>query len=222
MATPPPHDPGAAPSSPRVERRRERARQRLVAAARELVAERGVEATTLRDVTARADVGFASLYHHFADKDALVAAVFAEALEAVAAAAIGAATDRDDAAEAVAVAHRWFIRLAHADPPLARLVVQLDGVEALFARQLAHHARPVFERGIADGRLAIDDLDTMLAFTMGGTLGVLRSALAGELDEEVGERSATVLLRAAGVPQAEAREIAARPLPRIDGARAAG
>ena len=209
---------GAEPAAPapRVARRRERTRRRLIEAAREVIAERGVEALRLRDVTTRADVGFASLYHHFADKDALVDAVFAETLEAVAATTIAAVRDVADAAEAVAIAHRAFLRVADADPPLARLIVQLDGADALFATHMTGYARPVFERGIAEGRFTIDDLDTMLAFTMGGTLGVVRAALAGALADDVAERSARVLLRAAGLPEDEAIEIAARPLPAIE------
>jgi len=51
--------------------------QRILAAAGEVFAERGLEAT-LADVAARARVGVASVYRRFANKDDLILALFAE------------------------------------------------------------------------------------------------------------------------------------------------
>ncbi len=53
-------------------------RRALLAAARQLVAERGVENFTLRQVARLAGVSHAAPYHHFADKAALVAALAEE------------------------------------------------------------------------------------------------------------------------------------------------
>jgi AcrR family transcriptional regulator len=50
-------------------------RARIVAAAGELMWVRGVAATTLDDVRVASDTSKSQLYHHFRDKDALVAAV---------------------------------------------------------------------------------------------------------------------------------------------------
>lgn len=50
-------------------------RDRIVAAAAELMYTRGVAATTLDDVRAASGTSKSQLYHHFADKDALVHAV---------------------------------------------------------------------------------------------------------------------------------------------------
>lgn len=58
----------------------ESTRTALVAAARELFAERGFHAVGVRDVTARAGLSRGALSHHFADKTALFIAVF-EAVE---------------------------------------------------------------------------------------------------------------------------------------------
>jgi AcrR family transcriptional regulator len=51
------------------------ARQAMLEAARELFAERGFERTTMRAVGTRAGVDPALIYHYFADKDGLLAAV---------------------------------------------------------------------------------------------------------------------------------------------------
>jgi AcrR family transcriptional regulator len=58
-------------------------RERIVAAAAALMFERGVAGTSTDEVQARAGVSASQLYHYFADKRALVAAVIAWQTEAV-------------------------------------------------------------------------------------------------------------------------------------------
>lgn len=48
-------------------------RRRLLKAARELFAEKGMDLTTIDDITQRADVGKGTFYYHFADKNEIVA-----------------------------------------------------------------------------------------------------------------------------------------------------
>jgi AcrR family transcriptional regulator len=59
-----------------------RNRERILAAAREVFAERGIDAT-LDDVADRAGVGVGTVYRRFADKDELLDALFSEGLEAL-------------------------------------------------------------------------------------------------------------------------------------------
>jgi TetR/AcrR family transcriptional regulator, transcriptional repressor for nem operon len=61
-------------SSPKTARGRQ-TRERIVAAAAELVGERGVANTSLDDVIARAGVSKSQLYHYFDDREALLRAV---------------------------------------------------------------------------------------------------------------------------------------------------
>jgi TetR/AcrR family transcriptional regulator, transcriptional repressor for nem operon len=63
------------PDRPRLTRKGERTRARIVAAAARLIHERGVAGTTLDDVKAAAEVSGSQLYHYFPDKDDLVQAV---------------------------------------------------------------------------------------------------------------------------------------------------
>jgi AcrR family transcriptional regulator len=66
----------------------------LVAAAREVFAERGVEAS-LEEIARRAGVGVGTLYRHFATRDALVEAVFERRIGEFAAVAERAAEEPD-------------------------------------------------------------------------------------------------------------------------------
>ena len=62
----------------RFEQRKQRTRHRLMQAASELLVEKGFEATTVQDVTDRADVGRGTFYIHFTDKDDIVGALLHE------------------------------------------------------------------------------------------------------------------------------------------------
>lgn len=74
-------------------------REALLAAARGLIDEAGVEALTLREVARRAGVTTGAPYHHFADKAALVAALARQELEDLDRAAEAALAGIDDPRE---------------------------------------------------------------------------------------------------------------------------
>jgi AcrR family transcriptional regulator len=67
----------------RLTRRGRETRERIVAAAAELIFERGVAETTLEDIRAAAGVSGSQVYHYFEDKQALVRAVVDHQAEAV-------------------------------------------------------------------------------------------------------------------------------------------
>lgn len=72
-----------APSGKRLTRKGEQTRQRIVAAAAQLMYEQGVTEATLEEVRAAAGVSGSQVYHYFADKQALLLAVIEYQTEAV-------------------------------------------------------------------------------------------------------------------------------------------
>ena len=122
-------------------------RAALIAAAREIVESDGMEAASLREAARRAGVSQAAPYHHFADKEALLAAVaeqgFEELTVAMTSQAPAAETDmaRFDATGV------GYVCFAAANPGLFRL---------MFGRPLAQgassaaatRAYEVLERGV--------------------------------------------------------------------------
>jgi AcrR family transcriptional regulator len=87
MATPP------RTGEPKGEKR-VRTRARLLAAARELVAERGYEHTTLADVAKRAGMTTGAIYGNFANREALFVALGQEFWTPIAPSVVAPATDR--------------------------------------------------------------------------------------------------------------------------------
>lgn len=55
-------------------------KQRILAAAVEIFAERGIEGTTVREISARAGANQAAVHYHYGSKEKLLMAVFAEML----------------------------------------------------------------------------------------------------------------------------------------------
>ncbi|MCK9248005.1 MAG: TetR/AcrR family transcriptional regulator [Solirubrobacteraceae bacterium] len=203
------------PPGTRVARRRAATRRRLLAAARSEIARNGVDGLRLRDVIDAAGVGFGSLYSHFDDRQAVVEAVFTDTVENVARATIAVAAEEPDPARAVAVAQQGFVGLAFEEPEIARLIVRLDHADALFADVTAGLSRPILERGVAEGRFTIDDVDAMLTFMVGGTLATVRAILTDRLPPTARVSAARILLQALGLSARDAAEVAARPLPPI-------
>ena len=93
----------ASPSTPRGRATRER----IIRAAAELVAERGVAAVSLDDVGARAPASRSQLYHYFDDKEALIRAV----VDATSDAVLGAQDELLEHIDSWAGLDRWFSAL---------------------------------------------------------------------------------------------------------------
>jgi AcrR family transcriptional regulator len=182
----------------RQDRRRLRTRTALLDSARRCMGERGIDAVTIAEIAAEADVAFGSFYNHFDSKDAIVEALVVELLDALGELIDATIADIDDPAAALAVAFRmaqggndrswaaFMVRAAVADRRV------LDGILA--------RARRDIERGIAAGRLTVPDLDaamTMLA-------GALLFASEGGVDPGA---CAEMLLRMLGVAPDEASRL---------------
>lgn len=200
----------------RRDRRKAETRSKLIAAARELFATAGVDATRINEITEAADVGFGSFYNHFDGKDAIVAAVAEQAIREVGEAIADATADLPDAAEVVAAAHRTVIAHAVADPDLGWLLVRLELSHDLATRGLGPFAARDLQRGIDDGRFTVGDPTAVLIASGGALLGTIRAVLQGRTGatpDVAGQHHAAAVLRMLGVPGLEADEIARRPLP---------
>ncbi|HEX6390490.1 MAG TPA: TetR family transcriptional regulator [Solirubrobacteraceae bacterium] len=116
-------------------------RRRLIHGVMDAVAEKGLAATTVTDITDRAGVSKKTLYEHFPDKLACFLAAYQEKaaamLQHVGAASIAAREDGADAADQLRAGTRAYLEFLVAEAPYARtfaLEMSAAGPEAI-----AHH-----------------------------------------------------------------------------------
>ncbi|MEX0753576.1 MAG: TetR/AcrR family transcriptional regulator [Actinomycetota bacterium] len=139
-------------------------RRALIDATFELIDERGLEATTLREVTRRAGVSHAAPYHHFADRSALLSAAAVESFELLAvhlrSAARRARGDGATRLKAVVVA---YARFALEHRPRWRLLIEPEPVSGpmgaevhLAATEVRERVGSVVQDAIEDGSLRAD------------------------------------------------------------------
>ncbi len=135
----------------------QRNRERILAAAREVFAERGPGAT-LDDVAARAGVGVGTVYRRYPNKDALLDELCEQRIEELAALAAVSVRDPDPWRALVGFLER-VAELYVADRALEHLVVHLGRGEQRVARARAALSAPIaalVERARASGRLRAD------------------------------------------------------------------
>lgn len=200
-------------SEPRIDRRRLRTRAALLRAGLDLFAARSVDAVSVDDIVAAADVAKGSFYNHFSDKEALAHAVGIEVRKGVEAAAAGVNTGVADPAERVARALSLFARMAGENPQGVRAMQRLFDAASVPDAPMDAGVRADVQMGLAIGRFR--DLSVGSAVLL--TLGVVQIGVSRVLQGDQDAPPATVardlafgLLRGLGVADAEAAMIAAR------------
>ncbi|WTW93126.1 TetR/AcrR family transcriptional regulator [Streptomycetaceae bacterium NBC_01309] len=184
-------------------------RERIVAAAREVFAEDGPEAS-LNEIARRAGVGPGTLYRHFPNRRALAAAVVVERVEALVAhadrlltadasadmadmadtAAAAAAADAADAALAEWLAAFLAHARLHQGTGVAAMIEESDGLGVDCHRLITDAAAALLARAQREGTarpdIASDDLVQLV-------VGIALSAALGGDDEQPARLLALVL-----------------------------
>ena len=200
----------------RLDRRKARTRAALVGAARELLARDGGVDASIQEITDLADVGFGSFYNHFETKAALFDAAVADTLEEHGALLDELTADLDDPAEVFAASVRMTVRLHKTHPQIAKIMANTGPAYLTSPSGLAPRALRDINKAKEAGRFDVSDPVIALACTGGSVLAVLHvldERTKSQIDRAADE-VATNLLRMFGVPSEQAREIAARPLPK--------
>lgn len=181
-------------------------RRALIAAARTVLAEGGIERISLREVARRAGVSAAAPYRHFPSRHDLLGAVAAEGFAELTAALDGAAVGGGP--ERLAALGRAYVHFALAQPQLFRLMFDAE-TGACEDPALREAARQAFQRladaagGSADTPeapptaigawslvhgLALLLLDGQLARLYSGDAGALADAVTAEFAANLGRR----------------------------------
>ncbi|MBB5977936.1 TetR/AcrR family transcriptional regulator [Kribbella solani] len=190
----------------------ERNRDRILAAARRLYATEGL-AVSMASVAREAGVGKATLSRRFATRDELVTAVFADRMDAYAAAVGQALTDPDpwhgftgylEAVCAMQAADRGFADV---------LAMTFPAAKALEARRTEAYNGYVelVARAKATGRLRADFSPEDLVILLMANAGVV--AATGDDAPDTWRRLVGHMLRAYGTPEADLPPLPAAPTP---------
>jgi AcrR family transcriptional regulator len=202
-----------APGVGRVQRRQDRTRVGLIAAAQRLFAAKGIEAATISEIAEEADIAVGSFYNYFESKDALLEALLQSALGEQLGVLRSRQSQVEDPAEKISIAHRHLVELASSEPDLAWLVVRFEVPHRIGLAVLAQAAREDIEACLDLGRFSLDDPEVALQASGGSLLSVVHAILLGQLDPDCGSVHAAGVLRSFGMEPKEAAEIASRDLP---------
>jgi len=179
-------------------------RAALIDTAIELIGERGVRNFSLAEASRRLGVAVSAPYAHFADRDALLAAVTVRAFNAFVADLLPGLPPDSDPAEQLAAMARGYVRFAASHRPLFEVLYQVGLDKARFP-EIAAAEQPLDEAFDAcvialadeDPALAADDLATAVEATAHGHAMLLLDGDFGQgpaAVEEAADRAARAVL----------------------------
>ncbi len=159
-------------------------REALLRASRELIAERGPEAFTLREVARRAGVSHTAPYRHFRDRAAILDAIAAEGFAAHRDAGRRAAAAHEDPRERLRAAGRAYVEFALEQRAAFQVMFRRSSdnpeVAALGAESFAELLARVGE-GQAAGIIGPGDPRQIAGVLWAGVHGIAELAGAGSL-----------------------------------------
>jgi AcrR family transcriptional regulator len=199
----------------RTDRRRERTREALIAAAQRILVEHGTSNVPIQVITDAADVGAGSFYNHFTTKEELFDAAVSAAIDAHSLWLDEALAEVTDPVEIFVASFRLTARLATTSPAVATLFVN-SGFERLTSEQgLAPRALMDLQRMLDHGLLPERNAHLALATTAGCLFAYmrLRTQQPPSVTDEDADQLAEDLLVMLGLRRATARRVAHLPLP---------
>jgi len=199
----------------RQQRRRSRTRALLIDAARRVMSDKGVDATSLRDIASAADLALGTFYNHFDSKDAVVDAIVDDAVERLGDGLDRLTAEMTDPAEVFAVSFRHTLRSVEHDPVWGWFAVRVKRAGEKLGAHLGHRATRDLKRGFASGRFTRIRLRPFLIAVQGMLESAMHAKLEGRSKRGDDAELTAYTLILLGIAADEAREIAGRPLPEV-------
>jgi AcrR family transcriptional regulator len=180
-----------------------------------MIARKGVDATTINEITEEADVGLGSFYNHFSSKDELVRVVFADRVEELGRTFDIISNSVSDPALVVSHIQRLFLEKVRLDAGWGWFAIHAELALQLMDRAFIERARRDLQRGVDQGRFTLDNVDIAARLIMATLLSLMRAMLEDRAEPRLIIESVALQLRMLGVPPEEARRIVCEPLPDI-------
>lgn len=189
-----------------------RTRAKLMDAAISVFARTGLEAGSINEIAAQAEVANGTFYNHFRDKDELVSCVALAMAGDVARQLNEEMEGVASAAERTSYATRRFVEIAVSRPEWGWVLARALPALGELRRPVMAYARADMDMGVASGefKIEVDDFTADIFVSMVTTAVLAR--LRGEAGEEAGCKAAELQLRLLGVAPARAKTLAWRAL----------
>jgi len=184
-------------------------------AALDLFAERGIDATSVNEITAHANVANGTFYYHYKDKkefvDALghaVATMFVNRVDE-------SMEELTDGAERVATATQQFIYLAAADAAWGWMIVHAVTDLGEFSASISRGIRKDVALGIQQGYFKMDPTDIAFGILLSVVGAGLKARLENPAMEGIEMLTSECVLRMLGLAPERARALVSRTAARI-------
>ncbi len=195
--------------------KKEKTRQSLVNAARELVDERSDEKISIQDITHRADVGLGTFYNYFENKQSIYEAVLMDIRQAFEARLDAVRGHQTDPASLVAITLKFCFNEA-LDNEEWQTFIKKSGIEGEhLLLQDKDQCLADIKRGAERGRFKIDDAEFVANLVIGITRHVTREISEGRLTRDAINDTTRYVLRMLGLPELVAKAVTQTPLPPV-------
>lgn len=205
------------PAEGRISKRRKATRARLLEAAYEIMADVGVDAAKIRDITDRADVGFGTFYNYFETKDDLAGAVLDCIVHDCGIRNLAATKGfaQTDPAAIMPLSIRLVIREAASTPIWRWWAQRPDLLVDRFRDGFAEFAKRDMELGIEQGllRLSSAQVDQAWAIACWMIVGGIHDIVVGDRPPESEAFVGASVARAYGYDFDTAQRVSEIPLP---------
>ncbi|MEQ9143418.1 MAG: TetR/AcrR family transcriptional regulator [Parvibaculaceae bacterium] len=199
----------------RSSRRRARSRAALISAAREIMSVKGVDATTIADITEAADLGFGTFYNHFKSKEEIVDVAMADMVEQMGDQIDELIAPIKDPFFAQIVAWHQVVERAIEDPVWGWFVLRSSKTLNMMNEGLMSRFRRDVKAAVAAGKFKVNDLDVVANLIGAGVLALINGRLSGVLDDDQVREGLALLVTHLGITPDKARKLAAQPIPTL-------
>jgi AcrR family transcriptional regulator len=194
---------------------RTRTRNAIVEAALRLFAKQGVGGTAIHEIAGEAGVSNGSFYNYFRTREDVLDAGVRLLAKRLTDDISASYADVSDPAERVAIGSRRFMLKALAEPEWGAAVLRVWNSTPLMAKRVSDAPVKDLRAGRRKGRFSFTSERAAVDLLQGTVLAAMRTMLEGGAGVEHSESVAAMILGGLGLPPAEAKEIARRPLPPI-------
>ena len=190
-----------------------RTRLSIVLAAQQVLAERGPSAS-IEEIAAQSEVSVSTLYKHYANKDDLVTAAFAIALDTWELWLQERMAGETDPLGLLVLPMRLFVRAGKTHPVFASLVAKNANEANLRLFELGETLKSGMKALNAAGVLAIDQIETRAELFLSTLIFIAqKSDLDSKFTSDEADKSIAIALQIIGISENEAKRILSADLP---------